>query len=502
MKKVVFIKNAVILTSTALILRFAGVVFKVWLSREVGSESIGLYQVVLSVYALATSFAVSGISTAITRLVTDELASGFGGSVKKVMAKGILFTFGIAFSTFFMLFLSSESISKYFISDERAVLSIKIIAIGVIFIGLCSCFRAYFIARRKAASSSFSQILEQAVRIILTVIFIHKFKHLGITFTVAAMILGDISAEAVSSFILWILYWKDCKKISSGCFHNGFGKKIMDIALPITGGRYLSTALRTIENTAVPRLLTKSGLNESEALSNFGMLKGMALPLLLFPSSFLGAVSLLLIPELSELKSKNKKISINGTISITVKITTLFGVIFGCIFWFCGKELGFLIYENTTVGQIIKFLSPLVPLMYVDSICDGMLKGLDCQKATFRYSVGDSALRLMLIFLILPRYGMAGFIFIMYLSNILTAFLNLGQLIKTTKLKPDILYWFLLPALIGITICTSLRAILSAIGFSGLALVISLAVLSLILYLLFAFLIGCIKKEDIYYLIK
>ena len=91
MKKTIFIKNAIILTASALLLRFFGIIFKVWLAKKIGSEGMGLYQLVFSVYIFATTFAISGTSTAVTRLVAEELALGSKKGCLKILRKSIYF---------------------------------------------------------------------------------------------------------------------------------------------------------------------------------------------------------------------------------------------------------------------------------------------------------------------------------------------------------------------------------------------------------------------------
>ncbi len=504
MKKVVFIKNAVVLTVTTLILRFAGVIFKVWLGRTVGSESIGLYQIILSVYALASAFATSGISTAIVSVVAKEIAINNPFFAKKAVAKGVFFTILLSVLTFGLLFFGANFISLKFIGDTRAALALKIMAVGVVFVGLCSCFRGYFIARRKAGASSFSQIAEQTARILLSIFLITRFYNRGITFTVAAMVAGDIGAEAISAFILWVCYKKDIKKLDpiKSNAPNNLNRQILNIALPITAGRYLSTSLRTVENAAVPRLLTLGALSGSASLSFFGAIKGMALPLLLFPSSFLGAISLLLIPELSELKAKRQGKSISRAITLIFKITAVFGIIFGCVFWFCGQELGVLLYNDSSVGFCVKILAPLVPLMYLDSICDGLLKGLDCQKSTFYYSIFDSLMRLILVFLIVPKYSVYGFVFIMYLSNILTTVLNVKKLLNVTKTRLNVLGLVFWPIIVGLGVCSGINIILNKFMSQNTLWAVLLIILSVVFYFLTLFATGFIKKDNLKNIIR
>lgn len=495
MKKVVFIKNTLILSASALVLRLAGVAFKIWLSAKIGSEAIGLYQVLMSVYIFAGSFASSGICTAVTRLTTESLLQKSG--VRRVVNKGIELTAIISAVTFAAIYLSAKPLAAKFVGDTRAVLPLRIMAAGLLFVGICSCLRGYFLARRNALSSSVSQIIEQIVRIAVISLLLYRFGGESVTTAICAIVIGDAASEAAATLFLWVLYRLDVggREDSS---HKGDGttKKLIKIAAPISAGRYLSTWLRSIESGAVPQLLVSFGLTSSEALSLFGIVKGMALPLLLFPSAVLSAVSLLLIPELSEASAKSFA-GVKATVSVVIKITTLLSYLVGAVFWFCGEALGQALYSDATAGHVIKLLAPLTPLMYIDSIADGMLKGLDKQAAAFRYAVLDSGLRLILIFLILPRYGFNGFIFIMYLSNILTAFLHLRTLLLTAKLKLSLSEFLILPLFFAVSACAVVATLLSLIKLPVIIFLILFCSLAAALYLALLWLTGLISREKL-----
>lgn len=496
MKRVIFIKNTAILTTTSLILRFAGMIFKIWISAKVGSEAIGLYQIIMSVYVCISSFASSGLSTAVTRLVTDELAVSQGG-VRKIVSKGIILTLITALICFLAMFFGSNLISSYFINDIRASKPIKILSVSLIFVGLCSCFRGYFIARRKAFGSSVSQITEQVVRITVTTILINLCPEINVISATVCIVIGDAAAEIVASALLYIMYLFDIKGIiAESPPSENITKKLLNISIPITSGRYLSTFLRTAESTAVPRLLVVGGMTSAAALSGFGIIKGMALPLILFPSAILSAVSLLLIPEISEAKAKKNQKLLKSTVFVSLKITTLISLIVGFVFWFCGEELGRLLYNDITVGKFVKWLAPLTPLMYIDSIADGMLKGLDKQAAAFRYSVADSGLRLLLIFLTLPHFGLSGFIFIMYLSNIFTAVLHFRMLVITSNLKIQYINFLLLPTFIGFAVCFVLNSILSTFTMLPIVKIVVFSVLSSSLYGVLLYTLGIVRKNE------
>ena len=499
MKKTVFIKNAAILTVSSLILRFAGIVFKVWLAARIGAEGIGVYQLVFSVYMFAATFATSGICTAVTRMVSVELVTGNKQGIKRIVTRCVQLSLLIALISIIVLFFGADFISQKLLHEGRAALSLKILGFSLPFMGVCSCIKGYFMARRKAAPSSVSQILEQAVRIAVIIPLVAKYNQFGLQYACAAVLLGDTIAEAASCIFVYIRYRLDFNKLEINTPVSRKPYKILPvvthIALPITSGRYLNSLLRMIENVLVPICLINSG-----GISLFGMIKGMALPILFFPSTLLGALSLLLIPEMSEAAAKGRVGVVRSVVSRIIKITSLTSIIFAAVFLVCGRQLGELIYQSRDVGFLLCALSPIVPFMYLDAISDGILKGLDQQKFTFFTSVGDSALRILLILLLLKQYGIYGFIGIMYFSNLFTCILNTKRLLKTSGANIDFSQTVFLPTCGAFFLCFVARFLLNLINIPNLLFVLLVCILCIPLYMAFLFFFGIIDRDDIGFL--
>ncbi len=501
LKKTLFIKNALILTVSSLVLRFVGIIFKVWLAQKIGSEGMGLYQLVFSVYVLASTFAISGTSTAVTRLVAEELAVGNKKSTLKILKRAIQISLIIAFASVSILFLGADFIGKTVLGDIRTIPALKILPLSLPFIAVTSCIRGYFIARRKITPNALSQIFEQAVRIVIIFVLITKFGDRGLSACCFAVILGDAAAEILSCVCLYLQFLCDKRNLNalSGRDYpkKSIVKQILHISVPITSGRYLNSLLRTAENILVPKNLAKFPHSSSNALSQFGMIKGMALPLLFFPSAILNAVSTLLIPEISEAVALKKSYIVKSACERIFKITSLVGLLFGAVFLVAGGEIGLLIYKDRDVGFLLKALSPIVPLMYLDSICDGILKGLDQQSFTFRTAISDSVIRIILISIVLQKMGLTGFIFIMYFSNLLTCFLNVGRLIKISKVKINYIKTVVIPAVIALTVSLFIRFLLLQIkGLSVLWYTLLFCLFSCTIYTALIFGLNIAKRED------
>ena len=233
------------------------------------------------------------------------------------------------------------------------------------------------------------------------------------------------------------------------------------------------------------------------------MIKGMALPILFFPSTLLNSISTLLIPEMSEAAAKGRNGLVKSATRNILKLTAVMSFVFAAVFFVGGREIGLLIYKSEEVGELLRALSPIVPLMYLDSVSDGILKGLDQQAFSFRTAITDSSLRIILILIILPVSGLRGFIWIMYFSNLLTCALNVGRLMKVTgaRLKP--LNEVILP--LAAAFCIALLADMLLrifVGISNLVYLILICFISLPLYLLFIFLFGTVTADDVKDILK
>ena len=501
LRKTVFIKNAAVLTVSGLILRFIGIVFKVWLAGSIGAEGMGVHQMIFSVYVLASTFAAAGICTAVTRLCADELALGGKSGTVYIFKRCCAAVLVISAVSLLILLFGSNLIASLVIGRKESAAAIRICSLSLPFMGLCSCFRGYFIARRRASPGAFGQIFEQTVRIGVTVAALKLVGSKGGSASLAAIFLGDTVSEALACLLLFIIYIFDVKKLENkgrALPPYRVMKAVKHIALPITAGRYLNSVLRTAENIMVPKFLAKNPLCSSDALSLFGMIKGMALPILFFPSTLINSISTLLIPEMSEAAARGRRGIVRGAAEKTVTLTLAVGLMCGSIFFTCGDKIGALLYKSDGVGYLLCALSPIVPLMYLDGVCDGMLKGLDCQRFTFWTALTDSALRLVLIPLILPVFGVRGFIGIMYFSNFFTCALNGLKLIKVSNAELDTFKTVFLPLFLALTsalLCKTLTSLIPSP--STLFYVIAVCTGTLTLYTVLMFSSKCITADDI-----
>ena len=489
-----FLKNALLLTITGLFLRFIGVFFRVWLSRILGAEGMGLYQLVISVYVLASAFAAGGLTTAVTRQVADRLCVNDVKGAKRAVFVSVILTLFIAALTTLFIWIFSEQIALFALKDLRAKPALKTLCLGLPFMGIASCFKGYFLARRKAESPSVALVLEQIVRIGLIFIFLSNNQGFSLSRACAAVLLCDGISEGASCLYLCVGFFIDKRRLKGGGKPIKFMaliKENLHISLPITLGKYLSTFLRTVENLLVPQNLAKYTASYKQSLEQFGMIKGMALPILFFPASLLNSITTLLIPEVSQARAIGNHKTVKKAVIKSLKITLYSSFLLGGIFLFNAQKLGVIIYKSEEVGFLIRALAPLVPIMYLDSMADGLLKGLDLQKATLTHSFIDSILRIVLILAFVQFFGMLAFLCIMYLSNCLTCFLNLKKLLKCTSVRLQFKTTVALPLVFACISLVFSHLLLNV--FCGLSPVFYLVIFTCISSLVYFLLLFCAK---------
>ncbi len=500
-----FVKNAAILTVTSLLLRFLGMLFRIYMSNAVGAEGMGVYQLILSVYLLVSTLSTCGISTAVTRLVTEELVRGSRASLRRLMRFAILLSIGIGTLSLIGVTAAAEPIARFFLRDIRAVPALRILGIGLPFMGTSACLKGYFLARRRVSGSSAAQILEQLCRIGCIWLLLSRFAQGDIARCCACILIGDTAAEIASCLFMAGCYAQDRRRqrkfLPSSSPHRPLLRPFAAIAAPLTAGRTLTTLLHTAENLLVPQRLTLYTGSREQSLASFGTLKGMALPLLFFPSSLLTAFSTLLIPEMSEAQSRGQTARMQSVVSRTLQLTLWASTGFAAVFAVLAFPIGRLLYRSDEVGMFLTVLSPLVPAMYTESIADGLLKGLGRQTATLRFCVVDSAVRILLTVILLPHFGMAGFLFVMLLSNLLSCFLNLRHLLAVTGVRFCLWRWLLGPALSAALTASVFTVLLTRGGVVQTENYLTAALLAIALlaaYILLTFCLGCIRKTDLF----
>ena len=458
-----YLKNAALLTAAGFALRVLGMVFRVYIAGWLGGEGMGLYQLILAVYGVFVALATAGVNVASTRLAAQSLARGRG------MAPTLwgLVSAAACFGTLAMLaqFALAEPLAHWMLHDARAELGLRILAPSLPFMAVAGALRGCFLARRRVEPNVTAQLVEQLVRMGVAAFALSRLAAWGAGYACGAVLIGNTVSEAVSCLLMAAFARRETAfRPAAGDPARGFTRReLFGIALPVCGSRLLASALQAMESSLIPLCLTLYLGQRTAAVTQYGAVKGMAMPLIFFPFSVLAALSGLLMPEIARAGARRDTTARERLIHTAMTLTGLFAVLAGAGLVLFGEPLAVLLYREEAVGQYMRVLGFIAPFMYLESMVDGILKGMGEQLATFRYSVLDSALRILAMSALIPRYGILGFFGVMAASNLLTCTLNLHRMLHCASMRMDWAAWFILPAAlagIGLTPVLWLRRIL------------------------------------------
>ena len=491
--------NAFAMTGSALLTRTLGMGFRVYMSNTIGADGIGLYQLICSLYFFCVTFSTSGITLIATRTVTECFARGENGRGRRYTSLCLYSALALSGVSCVLLYIFSDPLCEFILGDIRAALSLRVMALGLPFLALSACFRGYFFARRKAYITASEQLLEQITEIIIFAALSESLAPMGIEYACCAVAIGASGAELLSFIYTYILYKKDSIKIKVGnSCGSGFFGKALSIGLPVTLSSTLRTGFSAAENVLIPRGLVGYGHSAGDSLSKYGIIAGMALPLLTFPSAFLLSFSTLMIPELADAAATLRKNSIRCMTERVLRFAFIFSAPAAAVFFFFAGEIGDMLFSESVVGSYIRILAPIVPLFYLDAVIDGMLKGLNEQLHYLTYNTLDSVLRVALISILLPIFGIKGLIAVYFISGIFNTGLSLLRLIKVSCVDFKIIGWVIKPLLSAAMPCAALSLLQRSLPIlQNAPCTVLLLLLTLSLYLIFLILTGSVKLGEI-----
>lgn len=433
MKRTRLIYNTVLLTGSSLLMSCIGMAFQVWLVGHIGSTGIGLYQLTLSVTNLLATFAVSGIRFAATRLVSEELGlentGGIGSAMRRCLGYGLFF--GLAAAA--LLWFLAEPLGFLWIGDARTVMSLEISALGMPCISLCAAISGYFTACGRVWKPTVIHLIEQLVGIALVAFCLKLVPAGDIEKSCAAVTLGRLAADVLSLGLMLLAYYTDRRWHYS---EDGDGftltGRMLKIALPLAVSAYARSALSTLQHLLVPRGLKAAGYSANGALAGYGVIQGMVLPIIFFPSCIMAALAELIVPELTEAQVRRDAAGIKRAVVNLVRMSFAFSAAVACFMFVFSKQLGLAVYKSAEAGAYIRLLAPLIPIMYSDMTVDGCLKGLGQQVWSMGINIADALLGLALVWWLLPRYALTAYIGIIYFTELFNFVLSVLRLRRIT----------------------------------------------------------------------
>lgn len=423
------IMGTIVLTATGLITRTIGFFYRIYLSRLFGEEGMGIYQLLSPVLSLSFSLCAAAYQTAISKFVAECAAQS--GRRFKPVAAGLVLSVPLSFACTAVIYLNADFIAGKLLLEPRTASLLRIMAFSIPFSSIHSCINGYFYGIRKTAAPAAAQLLEQLVRVGCVCLASSSVMAKGLTpsINVAALGLtvGELASMLVSlAAIFHALHARSAASgqgvpISSGAARILRGRMvrgILGMALPLTLNRIVLNLLQSVEAVSIPARLRLYGYDNATALSVYGVLTGMAMPLIFFPNALTNSVSVLLLPLVSESYAMGDLPAVRSAVSRTVRFCAVLGFACMSVFFLLGGFMGEALFDSPLAGHFITTLSFLCPFLYLDATLSSILQGLGKAGSIFVMNVMALLLRLLFVFEAIPRFGITGYLWGMLAGQI------------------------------------------------------------------------------------
>lgn len=435
-----FIFNTSFLIITSLIFRGIDIYFTAYISKKIGSEMLGIFNLIMSVYLFGITLATSGINLAVTRVVSEELALDNHGGVKKVMKKCLYITLITSISTSLIFWANTDFIIEKCLQSKVDKSIVHLFCLALPPIAMSSAISGYFAGVRRIYKNAIGQFIEHVSKVIITTFIINIYLPHGIEYACFSLILGDLISEIISFSYIYIIYLLDKKRYSNSpelVKEQHYTHRLLRISIPIAITSYIRSGLSTFKQLIIPSSLQKSGINSSQSLSKYGIINGMALPIIMFPDILVKSFASLLIPEFARYHAKQdyKKAR---------KMTTILLFLIGgaasaltVLLFVFSDTLALTLYKDISVAHYIRILAPLATFIYVDTVVDSILRGLDAQVGVMIINILDLAISTSFIYFCVPKLGLTGYLISIYMSEILNFTVSTIQLIKIVYFRKE-----------------------------------------------------------------
>ena len=414
MYKKSFAIGCAILMLSNIITRFMGFYYRILMSKTIGAEAIGLYQLIMPLYILCYSLTASGITTTISKLTAEETAKRNDQNAAVILRVSIFIALSLSLAVSFFMYFNSGYISSEFIKDSRSALPIKILSLCFPFMAVCSCIKGYFLGKQSNIFPAMAQIFEQLIRMLSLMAITGAYSPTNISEACAAAATAVVMGE-IFSFLLTVFFLFSSHSKKTSCAGPKLGKisafkKISHMALPLTSSRAASSFLSAIENILIPLRLSMYP-KSTNALSQYGNLTGLIMPLVHFPSSLLSAVSVSMIPAISKQRTVKNQISAQNTINKSICFTAAVSCGSSLFFYVFSNEICSIIYSLPELGTMLKMLSALCPIMYMHITLNGILNSLGKHFYLFINGIISSFVNIGFIYFFMPKVGVDAFLY-------------------------------------------------------------------------------------------
>ncbi len=485
-RKLPIFYSALLLTGVNLLLRLVGTSFQVYLSGRIGAEGIGLLQLVMSVGSMALVAGMAGIRTATMYLTAEESGRRKPENLIWVLSGSVLYSILCSVAVGAAIYAFAPFLAEKWIGNIHTVDSLRLFAMFLPINCLTGVMVGYFTGANRIGTLAAIEVAEQLCSMACTMLLLNFWAGHNAEKSCQAVVMGSGMSACMTLSCLTVLRLLERPKNAP---RIPIANRLIKTAVPLALADDLRTGITTVENLMVPkRLALYPGV--VSPLAAFGTVCGMVFPVLMFPAAILFGLTELLIPELARCRAAGSSRRISYLVQKSLRVALLYGVLCAGILFLIAPELCSALYSNADAGRYLKWFAPLAVLLYCDSVTDSMIKGLGQQTASVRYNILTNTMDVILLYALLPRYGIMGYFFSFLVTHLLNFILSIRRLLKITGEKIPIAIPFL-------TIGTSFLAAWVA-AFAPTPLSKSLSYLIILTCLLFLFKV--LDRDDIVWL--
>ena len=436
-----FLKNSFLLIASNVTTGILGFIFSIYLSKVLGAEGMGLYNLVMPIYNLFICLMTAGIVASISKITAVYSQKGEHNNIVKTIRVVSLFNISWAFLIGLIVFFSAPILGKYGVNDARTINAIRVICPAMVCIAISNILKGYFYGTSKIVVPAIIDILEKAMRIITVsvLIFLTQAQTLEnmVTLATVALCIGEFQ----SLFFLFIYYKYSINKMPISTekpesrFQLLFDVVIISIPLLING--FLTNILGTLCTLIVPRRLLTAGFSYTESLAMIGKYNGMALSIITIPLIVVATINTLLIPDLSQTLVLGKQYEASLRIKKVIKFAFLLGLATTIICNIIPDALGQMFYSRNDLGAYIRFASLTAPIFFPAITMFGILNGLNRQGIILRNSLIEAIIELicLYIFTAITFINIFGYSLTMLIACSIGLILNMYEVNKHIELN-------------------------------------------------------------------
>lgn len=419
-------KAVALITFFSVLTRALGFLFRIYLSRLLGAEALGLYQVSMSVFMVLLTIVSSGLP-----LVISKMSAGLNAQNKKkeehaMVTSGVIISL-VASVIVCLVVLIFNKVFGLMFTDKRCVLILIMLLPAVVFSSIYSAFRGSLWGHQNFFAVCITELFEQVVRIILCVIIIgHASSVMDMAMSAAGSMTLACVLSAVLVVVLYFCYGGRLKK------PKGYTKQLLKSSIPITSVRIASSLIQPVIAIIVPLRLVAAGYTSSQAMSVFGIAMGMTLPFLFIPSALIGSLSMALVPDLSSAVVKQETNHINNRISSAILFTIFISTLFIPLYIGAGENIGRFFYDNVQSGTLLASSAWIMLPLGLTNLTSSILNSLGLEgKSLKNYILGTILMLLSIWFL--PKYvGIKAIVYGMGTCMTLASILNIRMIARHT----------------------------------------------------------------------